>query len=71
MFKPTVSISNLLQTGNDSTDFVTSTEINFYEADPSGRAVCGRTLAGIAGSNPAGSMDARYSMSVPRVSEKR
>ena len=26
-------------------------------ADSSGRAVCGRSLAGSAGSNPAGSMD--------------
>jgi hypothetical protein len=26
-------------------------------ADPSGRAVCGRALAGIVGSNPTGGMD--------------
>ena len=28
-----------------------------YSADPSSRAVCGLSLAGIAGSNPAGDMD--------------
>jgi len=29
----------------------------YLEADPCGRAVCGRSLAGIVGSNPAGDMD--------------
>jgi hypothetical protein len=29
----------------------------YKEADPSGRAVCGRSLVGIAGSNPAGDIN--------------
>ena len=37
----------------------------FYEADRGSRAICGRSLAGITGLNPAGGMDARYSASVP------
>ena len=32
-------------------------EVHLYNADPSGRAVYGRSLAGIAGSNPVGGMD--------------
>jgi hypothetical protein len=43
----------------------------FYEADLSDRAVCGRSLAGIKGSNSTESMDAWNSVSVLCVPEKK